>query len=208
MNDLEQHLSNVLARVSEQVDPAILRLRNPAQFPRQKHPRLGTAAAAAIGIAVAAAVAIAFAAPRLNERQHAASAPTSAPGPAPTADPVSAFASANTSSLVAAAPPSSASLSASTTMSTSASLSAAGPSSRGRASAAPEVEAALRTYVACMRSHGFPGETHPNYPPRAVMAAEDGSVPSPGLADRWRSASQTCAQPYWKAVDENLYSSQ
>jgi len=77
MDELEQRLSNVLARVSEQADPAASRLRNPAEFPRQRHARFRTAAAAASGIAVAVVVSIAVAAPRLNQHQKPASTPTS-----------------------------------------------------------------------------------------------------------------------------------
>lgn len=77
MDELEQRLSSVLARVSEQASPAISRLRNPAQFPRQKQPRVGRAGAAAIGIAVAAAVGTVVAVPRLNQHQEPASTPAS-----------------------------------------------------------------------------------------------------------------------------------
>jgi hypothetical protein len=80
--------------------------------------------------------------------------------------------------------------------------------SRGHGLASPEVQAALRTYVACMRSHGFAGESHPNNPPQAIMnAEEDSSAAALALVDRYRGGWRTCVKPYQQAVDDQLYDS-
>ena len=99
---------------------------------------------------------------------------------------------------------------ASTSESASAASSPETTPTRGPGSASTEVRQALRTYAACMRSHGFVGESHPNTPSQAIMSAEEESSPSAvALSYRYRSAWRTCVKPYQQVVDgPELYGSQ
>ncbi|WP_328471665.1 hypothetical protein OHA21_07810 [Actinoplanes sp. NBC_00393] len=74
------------------------------------------------------------------------------------------------------------------------------------AAASPEVQAAARTYVACMGGQGFTVDSDPFLVPQHVAEAEHGSSAAEiALEDRYDAAWRTCVQPYQQAFDKKLY---
>lgn len=205
MDELEKRLSHMLARESEQADPATSRLRNPAQAPQRKRNRAGTPAAVAIGIALGLAVASAFVVPRLTGRQEPAA--TSVVGQvvstqSPTPSPIETVSSPGGLATAAVLPSETdstpepvTSMSPSESPSATASPAASGASS-GRASRSPRVEAALLEYQACMEGYGFKREFHPSNPAQAISnAMHDSSPAARAMLDRYRIAQDACVKP-------------
>jgi hypothetical protein len=76
------------------------------------------------------------------------------------------------------------------------------------AASSPEVKAAVRTYVDCMRSQGFTVSSEPFSAPQAVMdAEEESSATAVALVDGYHDAWRTCVQPYQQTYDRKLFGS-
>lgn len=77
---------------------------------------------------------------------------------------------------------------------------------RRAAAASPEVQAAAKTYVACMGAEGFAVDVDPFVPPAGISQGEHGtSAAEIALVEKYTKAWDACVQPWQETFDQKLF---